>query len=104
MLVLSRKSEQAIQIGDSITITILNVKGKTVRVGIEAPRGIRVIRSELPVFTETPAEAIDDQQGGLATEQDETDLPLPTPKPNAVLCSKLATSGRKLNAPRIVVG
>lgn len=48
MLVLTRKQQQQIKIGDEITITILRVKGNTVRVGIEAPRSTRVIRGELP--------------------------------------------------------
>ena len=48
MLVLSRKSQQRIQIGDNVTITILLIKGNTVRVGIEAPREVRVLRAELP--------------------------------------------------------
>lgn len=48
MLVLTRKTEQKIQIGNDITITILRVKGQAVRVGIEAPKSMRVLRSELP--------------------------------------------------------
>lgn len=48
MLVLTRKQQQRIQIGDNVTITILRVKGQTVRVGIEAPEEIRVLRGELP--------------------------------------------------------
>lgn len=48
MLVLTRKVEQKIQIGDNITVTILRVKGQTVRVGIEAPQDVRVLRAELP--------------------------------------------------------
>lgn len=48
MLVLTRKLQQQIKIGDQITVTILRVKGQTVRVGIEAPRQVRVIRGELP--------------------------------------------------------
>ena len=47
MLVLSRKTGQQILIGDNITITILQVKGRTVRVGIDAPADVRVLRSEL---------------------------------------------------------
>lgn len=47
MLVLTRKLEQSIQIGDDITITILAVKGNTVRIGISAPDHVRVARSEL---------------------------------------------------------
>jgi carbon storage regulator CsrA len=48
MLVLTRKTEQKIQIGNDITITILRVKGQAVRVGIEAPKNMRVLRAELP--------------------------------------------------------
>lgn len=48
MLVLSRKQQQDIIIGDDIKITVLKVKGNTVRLGIEAPRDIRVVRGELP--------------------------------------------------------
>ena len=47
MLVLTRKAQQQIQIGNNIVITILHVKGQAVRVGIEAPRDVRVIRSEI---------------------------------------------------------
>src|SRR5436190_7423213 len=48
MLVLTRKLQQQIKIGDQITVTILRVKGNTVRVGITAPREVRVVRGELP--------------------------------------------------------
>jgi carbon storage regulator len=47
MLVLTRKSKQQIQIGPHITITILQVNGQAVRVGIEAPREMPVLRTEL---------------------------------------------------------
>ena len=47
MLVLSRKANQEIMIGDHIQLTILKVKGNTVRIGIQAPEQIRIIRGEL---------------------------------------------------------
>lgn len=47
MLVLTRKLQETIKIGDQVTIHILRVKGNTVRLGIDAPRQIRVIRGEL---------------------------------------------------------
>ena len=47
MLVLTRKPKQQIQIGPDITITILQVKGQAVRVGIEAPRDVCVLRTEV---------------------------------------------------------
>ena len=48
MLVLSRKQQQEILIGENVKITVLKVKGNTVRLGIEAPRDVRVVRGELP--------------------------------------------------------
>lgn len=48
MLVLTRKLQEKICIGNDITVTILRVKGQQVRIGIEAPRDVRVIRGELP--------------------------------------------------------
>lgn len=47
MLVLTRKQNEKIQIGDNITITILRTKGKAVRIGIEAPGSVSVLRGEL---------------------------------------------------------
>jgi carbon storage regulator CsrA len=47
MLVLTRKLDESIRIGDDIRITVLRVKGNTVRIGIEAPKHVRVIREEL---------------------------------------------------------
>lgn len=54
MLVLTRKVKERIQIGDDITITVVRIKGRTVRLGIEAPSQLRVRREELPGFPETP--------------------------------------------------
>jgi carbon storage regulator CsrA len=54
MLVLTRKPQQQIRIGDNITVTIVKIKGNTVRVGIEAPRSVRVVRGELPVKAAQP--------------------------------------------------
>lgn len=56
MLVLTRKLQQQIQIGDHVTITILQVKGGQVRIGIEAPKNVRIVRSELERFSDEPAE------------------------------------------------
>lgn len=47
MLVLSRKTGETIHIGDDIEIRILEVKGDTVRIGIEAPRSVDILRGEL---------------------------------------------------------
>ncbi len=47
MLVLSRKANQSIMIGDSIEVKILAAEGNSVKIGIEAPEDIRVLRGEL---------------------------------------------------------
>ncbi len=47
MLVLTRKVQEEIMIGDDIVVKIIRVKGGAIRVGIEAPRNVRVMRSEL---------------------------------------------------------
>ena len=47
MLVLTRKYQEKIRIGGNITITVLRTKGKAVRLGIEAPSDVPVIRGEL---------------------------------------------------------
>jgi len=47
MLVLSRKERQRIKLGDSIVVTVVRVTGDKVRLGIEAPADMLVLREEL---------------------------------------------------------
>ncbi len=47
MLVLSRKPGEALRIGDDVEITVVEVKGDMVRLGIQAPRTVQVWRKEL---------------------------------------------------------
>ncbi|NLX71092.1 MAG: carbon storage regulator CsrA [Clostridiales bacterium] len=47
MLVLSRKPGQAILIGDNIEIQIIEIQGEQIRIGINAPRDITIVRKEL---------------------------------------------------------
>ena len=47
MLVLSRRKDETIMIGDDIEITIVDVRGDTVRLGIQAPRSVSVHRKEI---------------------------------------------------------
>ena len=49
MLVLSRKESERIRLGDSIVVTIVRVSGDKVRLGIEAPPNVLVLRDELQV-------------------------------------------------------
>ena len=61
MLVLTRKSNQSIMIGDDIEISVLAVMGEKVRIGIEAPRSVPVFRKEVYV------EIQEDQEAGEAS-------------------------------------
>ena len=47
MLVLTRKTGESLAINDNIRVTVLEVKGKTVRLGIEAPNDVKVYRQEV---------------------------------------------------------
>lgn len=50
MLVLSRRERQRIKLGDSIVVTVVRVSGDKVRLGIEAPANVLVLRDELEPF------------------------------------------------------
>ena len=62
MLVLTRKQNEKIRIGNEIIVTVLRTKGKGVRLGIEAPAHINVLRGEL-VF-DLPAEELKPESSG----------------------------------------
>ncbi len=47
MLILSRRSGESITIGNDITVTIVDISGSQVRLGIAAPREVRVLREEI---------------------------------------------------------
>ena len=47
MLILTRRSGEALSIGDDVEVTILEVSGEHVRIGISAPRSVSVVRMEL---------------------------------------------------------
>jgi carbon storage regulator len=47
MLVLTRKSNQSIMIGDNIEVSVLSVAGEKVRIGIQAPQDVPVFRTEI---------------------------------------------------------
>lgn len=46
MLVISRHIGSSLKIGDNITVTVLNISGNQVRIGIEAPKEIAVVRDD----------------------------------------------------------
>lgn len=47
MLILSRKIDEKIKIGDDITITLIDVHGDQVKIGVEAPKNVKVFRQEV---------------------------------------------------------
>lgn len=66
MLVLTRKQGEKILIGDDIVITVLDVRGDSIRLGVDAPRGISIQRAEiLKAVTEANLEA------NLAADRDD---------------------------------
>ena len=109
MLVLTRKSQETIRIGDNITVSVLRVKGRAVRIGIEAPDKVRVIRGELGAPKEdarpqTEAEAtsteIASTEGQLQEDSAtsfETPAKISTQSVNRILASR--RNGRRSSAP-----
>ncbi len=58
MLVLSRREGESIKIGDDITLVFYDVQGDRVRVGIDAPKEIAIVRTELLQIAEQNKEAV----------------------------------------------
>jgi carbon storage regulator len=54
MLVLSRRQSERVRLGDSIVVTIVRVSGDKVRLGIEAPPDVIVLRDELKPHKDEP--------------------------------------------------
>ena len=54
MLVLSRKESEKIKLGEEIVLTIVRVTGDRVRLGIQAPADMLILREELDPIVETP--------------------------------------------------
>jgi carbon storage regulator len=68
VLILSRKKDQKIQIGDGIEIWVVDIRGDTVKLGINAPRDVKVLRQEV-------AEEI--EAANQAALSSSVDLPFP---------------------------
>ena len=50
MLVLSRRENERLRLGDSIVLTIIRIAGDKVRIGVEAPSDLLILREELEPF------------------------------------------------------
>ncbi|MFK8114349.1 MAG: carbon storage regulator [Rubripirellula sp.] len=87
MLVLTRKTDEEILIGNDIKITLVRVKGNTVRIGIEAPRDIRVLRGELQMHD-------DGDDGKVEFNAAELETPFAHPQEALVQKPKLKPANR----------
>lgn len=78
MLVLSRKADEAIFIGDNIRLLIVELGPTSVRIGIEAPDGVRIMREELLVRTRGQGDGVPIENAGgngLARQGEPVDDP-----------------------------
>lgn len=81
MLVLTRKKAQMIQIGDNIVIKVIQTGRNTVKIGVDAPANVRVLRGELSaeLTALAPDESLnqrDSFRGGLARYMSRTAEPV----------------------------
>jgi carbon storage regulator len=68
MLVLTRKSNQSIMIGDDIEVSVLSVMGEKVRIGIQAPQRVPVFRKEIYLEIHREAGAATPSKDGVVSE------------------------------------
>jgi len=72
VLVLSRRLGESVVIGDDVVVTVLEVRGDVVRIGIDAPRAVRVQRAELLAqLADANAEAASPPAATVASLADE---------------------------------
>ncbi len=64
MLVLTRKANQSIMIGDDIEVSVLAIMGEKVRIGIDAPRDVPVFRKEVYLEIQAGREQTDEGEEG----------------------------------------
>ncbi len=91
MLVLSRKLDEEIVIGGNIKISIVRIMGNTVRIGIQAPRDIHIIRGELEQHSQTSDVSLDSDAG----KPSEAGKPSDAGKPSE---AEKAKSGRTIKS------
>ena len=83
MLVLTRKQQERIHIGDNVTITVVRIQGNAVRIGIEAPKDVRVIRGEIAVkdaLVEREFAVVSADAGLSGVNVTDRDVPIGSPR------------------------
>lgn len=76
MLVLTRKSNQSIMIGDDIEVSVLAIMGEKVRIGIQAPRDVPVFRKEVYLEIQSERSGKADSNSDSTDARDEVDAAL----------------------------
>ena len=98
MLVLSRRVGERLLIGDDIVVTVIEVRSDGVRLGIEAPREVRVHRAEvIEAVRQSNVEAV---EAGESTEAALRALVPPSPQPARSGAAPAETSRRRPRAPK----
>ena len=81
MLVLSRKIDQQIKIGDDITLTVVRIDSNRVRIGVAAPRDVRILRGELePGSEDEPSFELSEREFAFA-DPDASPKGIASPEP-----------------------
>ena len=65
MLILQRKAGESLLIGDEIEVSVLSVEAGRVRLAIDAPKSVSILRSELKIAADTNREAADEEVSPL---------------------------------------
>lgn len=92
MLVLTRKSQEQILIDGQIVVTVVKIHGNAVRIGIEAPQDVRVVRGE--IAAQPPRPAAGDALGEIAS-----DATAPAAGQSPSTGTRPTGGGRKRRAP-----
>ena len=71
MLVLSRKKNESIIINDHITVTVVEIRGDKVRLGIDAPKDVSVHRREVYEAIQNQAKALQERPSAVVPEADQ---------------------------------
>ena len=66
MLILQRKAGESVMIGDEIEVSVLSVEAGRVRLAIQAPKSVSILRSELKIAAEVNREAAGEEASPLA--------------------------------------
>ena len=100
MLILTRRNGEALNIGDNITISVKNIKGNQVRLGIDAPKELSVHREE--IYKRIQEERRDNYRSSFDTDQPnsltlETKLPISRVNTNTLPRNKESLCAAKIS-------